>query len=344
MKIGLLTYHHSVNYGAILQSYATAKTLKDLGHEVEFINIHQSERLGPIWWAYIFRTMSVHRFIEKYYPQETQHIASIDQLKAMSLEYDCLVVGSDQTWNPLISKDWYEAYFLNFGGGDVKRISYASSFGFSEWPAEINSLKKTILDCLSRFNAISIRETSGVQLLKKEFCIEAQIVVDPTMLLTSYNDITGPITSNNKFYCYILNRTAEQLDFARKLGKEIGKKPVFLNNIMPVSGFTYMYPPSVKKWIQCIGGAECMVTDSFHGVVFSILYNRNFIVLTPNTKQVARLYDLMKILGLEDRFFTNPQMAWESKVWQKNVDWDAVNKKIKYLRNKSLDFLKNNLE
>lgn len=343
MKIGLLTYHHSCNYGAILQSYATARVLQELGHSVEFINIQQPERKSIIGWAYYFRQKHFNRFMAKNYPRETSLIKTVEDLKSLKIDYDCIMVGSDQTWNPIISKDKYQAYFLNFGPSDIKRLSYASSFGFDYWPESFNSIKEDVYEYLKRFDSISVRETSAAKLLKDEFNLDSTVVADPTMLLSSYEDIVGIVKPHNNIVCYFLNRTNEQFEFARRLGKEQGKKPVLLNSILPTRGFSYLYPPSIEKWIQGIGGADCVVTDSFHGVVFSILQNTNFIVVAPNVSRMCRLYDLMKTLGIENRYFTGANKAFESKVWEKPINWDEINKRVLSMRIESLNFLKNNL-
>lgn len=343
MKIGLLTYHHSYNYGAILQSYATAQTLKEMGHDVEFVNLQQPEKRSPIGWAYFFRNLNYKRFMAQQYPSETRKVTKKEELDLVTEKYDCLLVGSDQTWNPLINKEFYYAYFLNFGKENQKRVSYASSFGFSEWPNEISNLKQKIHEALNHFDVLSVRESSGKELLKREFGLDAQVVVDPTMLRNNYEEITGKVVDNGMLCCYILNRTSEQLDFVRQLGSLIGKKPTILNNILPVKGCRYVYPPSVEKWIKMIGGAEVVVTDSFHGVVFSILYNRNFIVVTPKTKLISRLYDLLKTLGLENRFFIDAKDAINSSVWKQPIDYCYVNKRIEAMRLESLSYLKSAL-
>lgn len=339
MKIGLLTYHHSANYGAMLQSYATAQTLKELGHEVEFINLQQPEKKSPIGFLYFFRNLKYKRFREKYYPPETVKVSTKAELDEVAKKYDCLLVGSDQTWNPQISKDYYYAYFLNFGDKNIKRISYASSFGFSEWPLEIADLKQEVQDSLRKFLALSVRETTGQKLLQEEFGIQAQVVVDPTMLRLGYDEITGNINDNHKLCCYILNRTSEQMDFVRYLGKELGKKPVVLNNILPQKGCKYVYPPSVEKWIRMIGGADIVVTDSFHGAVFSILYRRNFIVVTPRTARISRLVDLLRTLGLENRIFYTVEDLEVAKPWLKPIDYARVNSIIEQKREQSYKYL-----
>lgn len=103
MKIGLLTYHKSYNCGAVLQTYATCRLLKELGHEVELIDLRQPEPIKLRQLIFIPRFIKFHRFCKKFYPSLTRHYKTVEELRKAKLDYDCLLVGSDQTWNPLIS-------------------------------------------------------------------------------------------------------------------------------------------------------------------------------------------------------------------------------------------------
>ena len=177
MRIGLLTYHHSANYGAVMQSYATCRALKELGHEVEFINFRQDEKRSNSSIIFYFKIKVFDRFMETFYPSETKVIQSMDDLNAIASNYDCLMVGSDQVWNPGISQSKCLAYFLDFGESDIRRISYASSFGISKWPEQYQSLLPSINSSLHRFCSISVREETGKYLLNSLFKLNSQVVL-----------------------------------------------------------------------------------------------------------------------------------------------------------------------
>ena len=186
MKIGLITYHHSNNYGAVMQSYATCKALQALGHEVQFINIQQLEKKKLKHIVFIPKYLTFKAFTKRFYPKETPYIHNLQELRNMQFDYDCLMVGSDQVWNPNISLDKCLAYFLYFGEENVKRVSYASSFGLSDWPQEKKNLIVPVKMALKRFNNISVREKTGQELLTRLFGVNSKVVVDPTMLHNDY--------------------------------------------------------------------------------------------------------------------------------------------------------------
>lgn len=343
MKIGLLTYHHSVNYGAILQSYATAKALQSLGHQVEFINIHQEETRGTNPVLFYFKLKALKRFMRTFYPPETREFISLDELRKAKLDYDCLIVGSDQVWNPDISKDNCLAYFLDFGGDNLLRLSYASSFALSKWPDDKKSLLSEINRALHRFKDISVREKTGAYLLKTLFGLDSAIVIDPTMLHENYDEVTGPVNENGKVVAYLLNRTTLQMERSIELSKVYGQSPRLISTIRPYKGFNYVYPPSIESWIKYIGGAGLVITDSFHGLAFSLLYKRNFVVITPENGRNSRLIDLLATYGLSDRYFNETDNIPYNKLLNTSIDYDAVYKVLNEERKISWNFLKRNL-
>ena len=345
MKIGLLTYHHSSNIGAMVQTYATCRALKELGHDVVIVDIRQKEEqrqgLGRLASNIIFfvRNQKYKAFMRTFYPPLTRHYYSLDELRNDPPQVNCLVVGSDQTWNPDISKDVTMAYFLDFAGKDIRRVSYASSFGKSRWN-ENPSLTENVKKALSRFDSVSVREQTGVSICKDVFGINSKLVVDPTILFKSYSEITGPIKERREMVCYKLQRND---DFYQNIGKikaKLGLPVALLNNAYPVRGLKYIYPPSVAEWIIRIGGARLVVTDSFHGVVFSLLYKRQFVAVKNHNGKDSRLVDLLCGLGLESRIFENVAEISETTTWcQTPIDYNEISLKIEKLRQYSWEYL-----
>ena len=344
MKIGLITYHYSQNYGAVMQTYATCRALKELGHNVEIINIRQEEKRKLRHLVFIPKYLKFNAFMNKYYPTQTPLIHNINELRRLQLDYDCLLVGSDQVWNPLISGDRCLAYFLDFGHKDIKRISYASSFGISSWPESRNYLMKDVYKALHSFDNISVREETGQTLLKNLFKVSSQVVVDPTMLHTDYSEIVDNINETEDIVCYLLNRTEEQLSASRYIGKELNTIPHLITSVYPILGFNYIYPPSIEKWLKYIGGAKLVITDSFHGVVFSLLYRRNFVVFAVDNGKNSRLLDLLNKVGLEGRYFTSLDCLKKSKIYNQAIDYKTVQTIIDKKRKESLDYLRKNLQ
>lgn len=348
MKIGLLTYHHSINNGAMLQAYATAKALKSLGHEVCFIDLRQPEPQHSGVSKYIVnaiyfkRDIAVKRFKSKFYPPLTRQYLSVEELRANPPVVDCLVVGSDQVWNPDISKEMAMAYFLDFGEEKVKRFSYASSFGVSSWPK--SDITSKVQKALDRFDSLSVREATAIYILKETFEKESVLVVDPTMLFRDYTELTGNISESREVVCYKLNRTPE---FFRNIGavKHLTGIPVrLLNNSYPVRGLRYTYPPSVEEWIRRIGGAQYVITDSFHGVAFSLLYHRKFAVIKNNNGKDSRMLDLLRAVGLEDRAYDSVKALQEDRKWMDSIDYSKVDTCVNEMREQSWNYLKNALK
>lgn len=343
MRIGLLTYHHSANYGAVMQSYATCRALKELGHEVEFLNFQQDEKRLNSSIIFYFKIKAFDRFMTTFYPAETKLLQSMDDLNVIASNYDCLMVGSDQVWNPEISKNKYLAYFLDFGGSDIRRISYASSFGISRWPEQYQNLLPNINRSLHKFYGISVREETGKQLIGNLFGLKSQVVLDPTLLHNDYHEITGNISDNEEVICYLLNRTELQLKKTILLSKSLGKTPKMISTIRPTWGFRYVYPPSIENWIRHIAGAKFVVTDSFHGLAFSLIYNKQFIVISPNNGRNSRLKDLLLSVGIEDRYFDENDKIPYNKLMEKSIDYDKVNIKLQALKDISWNYLRNAL-
>lgn len=343
MKIGLLTYHNSTNYGAVLQCYATCRALQELGHKVEIINFCQDEKRSSRSFIFYFKVKNFLRFMDERYPQLTKPINSIHELKQFHMDYDCLIVGSDQVWNPQIAKDKLDAYFLNFGGDDKLRLSYASSFGVGEWPKDKENLVQDIKKNLEHFSAISVREETGKRIIQNNFDLHAQVVLDPTLLHKDYAELTGEILSNHQIVCYILNRSKKQLDAALQMSKCFGKKPRMISTIHYVKGFKYTYPPSIENWLQYMAGADFIITDSFHGLAFSLIYNKQFVVISPNNGKNSRLIDLLRLVGLENRYFLDTDEIPFEQLRTERIDYETVNLFLNKQRDLSWAFLKDSL-
>lgn len=345
MKIGLLTYHHSFNIGAMLQTYATCRALKELGHEAVIVDIRQEEdrRQGLSGLAsdmiFFARDQKYKAFKNTFYPPLTRRYYSVDELRNDPPQVDCLIVGSDQTWNPDISKKIAMAYFLDFGGEAIRRISYASSYGKDQWDSTSN-LTGAVNQALHRFNAISVRERTGVQICKDAFGLEAKLVVDPTILFGAYPEITSNIPEKNETVCYKLNRTPDFYGRIVELKQAMGCPVRMLNNAYPVKGMKYTYPPSVEAWIKRIGGARFVVTDSFHGVVFSLLYQRQFAAIKNHNGKDSRFVDLLTELSLENRLFENVGEMVERHPWDDVINYQEVIPRMEQLRQESWKYLK----
>ncbi len=344
MKISLITYHHSTNYGAMLQTYATCKILKGLGHTVEIIDLRQYEKKSFLQSAiFIFRDINFIFFRRKFLPGLTPHYKSLEDLKKNPPRSDCYIVGSDQVWNPQIDIKKIEAYFLGFGDKNVRRISYASSFGTANWTIQDRALLQKLKGHLNNFNSVSVRENSGVEICKNIFNKNTELVLDPSLLFDNYEELTGRIFQKNEIVCYKLVRDSEFFTFAKHVSNHLNIPLKMLNNAYPIKGFKYVYPPSMRKWIRTIAGAKFVITDSFHGVALSILFQKNFVVLASRPKRITRIQNILELLGIKNRLFFNLNELKNNNYWDRPIDYSNINHSLRSYRMKSIGFLENAL-
>lgn len=345
MKIALLTIWHEKNYGAELQAYATIRILQELGHDVSMIDIRLTDMQKLSVKGYIARGImwlspcnrKFNAFWKKYIPC-TRRYKSIEELKADPPEADVYIVGSDQVWNPDITKEFSTLFFLNFGHEHVERVSFASSFGVEEW--KHGMLTDEIGGLLKRFSAISCREQSGVEILKKHFQINATCVADPTFILGDYSKLTGSIKHRQSLVYYPLSNDIELESYAEGLAKRLHLKAV--NNKKSTTLFHRIEwdRTSIEAWVKNIAEAEFVITRSFHGLVFSLLYQRQFAVLASRNGRGVRLVDLLTQLGLSHRIYNSTDEIDQSEPWKDTIDYTQISVKINDLQKQSVDFLK----
>jgi|LSQX01.3.fsa_nt_gb hypothetical protein len=379
MKIGILTQPLHNNYGGILQAYALQKVLKDMGHEVIIIN-RQSKKVSTfrkygsvVKSILIGRTIAqnvllnesfkeeisreTRKFREKYIPNLTHLITDNEGMQDLNnMGFDAYVVGSDQCWRPRYSPS-IRNYFLDFAINDnrVKRIAYAASFGVSHWEFS-NEDTISCSELLKKFNAISVREDSAIDLIKNKLGRDDAIhVLDPTMLLSKehYNDLVesekNPVSPGN-LNVYVLDRTPEKEKLVRQIEAKLQLKafeilPVKRLNEQKVTkvnieDFVYPYPAA---WIRGFQDAKFVVTDSFHGTVFSILHNVPFVAIGNTKRGMLRFQSLLTMFGLQDRLVTDFASFNADKLISKEIEWKRVNIILEVERVKSIGFLKENL-
>ena len=369
MKIGILTLPLHTNYGGILQAYALQTVLERMGHEVVVFDIKKKYSLPfgkfPLSYTkriikkYILHKKNVRIFEEQYqqkiYPiisQHTQkfidkyiHLYQVDSLKDVKeKEFEVIVVGSDQVWRPKyfmsMFKTGIEDAFLNFTKNwEIKRIAYAVSYGTEEWEYTSTQTEKCG-KLLKVFDAVSVREESGIKLCKEHFDKEVEHVLDPTMLLEkedyiklfeSANTPKSPGTLLN----YILDETPEKKEIINKIAKDKKLIPFRVNSKIENRNapLEERIQPSIEQWLRGFYDAEFVVTDSFHACVFSILFNKPFVVIGNKERGMARFNSLLKMFGLEDRLIADKNEISTSNNMISRID------KLQDLRDKSKSFL-----
>lgn len=357
MKIGILTLHASKNYGAVLQCYALLSYIKGHGHEAVVIDkpsyktdfFHRIVRYRS-YFKEIKPWKKFYDFSDIYLQPKTRNYCSERDLgKNIAKErFDAIIVGSDQVWRR-IGNSIRSFYFLDFLPDDTqtKRYSYAASFGLSSWQ-ENNEITKKIQNCVNRFDAISVREKTGVEICKNVFSVNAELVLDPTLLhdASFYNQLLPieSIYSNNFVVSYILGsehyKQVEEILLWTKHKNCKYKELFYTKDQIPAlkeAGIGHKEHISVLEWLCAIRDCKYVITNSFHATVFSILFAKNFVVLEHNSGGKDRIDTLLNALGLSNRFIKDTSGI--DDVLNTPIDYSIVYKKLNDCRKKSFDFI-----
>lgn len=262
-------------------------------------------------------------------------------------ELDSLIVGSDQVWRPKYAKSLLSDFFLGFlpENSEIRKISYAASFGAESWEylAEDEALSKKLV---SSFDAVSVRESDAVEMCQHHFGIKPEHVLDPTMLLPAEHyadkfELNSRRIDEGFLLNYVLDANNDKEFTISTLSSQMNIPA------QSVNGLTYSSEnalsssegdQSVEGWLAAFYKAKFIVTDSFHGVAFSILFNKPFIAYGNPSRGLARFTSLLHMFGLEERLVTSSKQVSMGLI-NREINWDDVNKKLDDLRLKSLKYL-----
>lgn len=365
MNIKVITRHTPSNYGSLLQSIATIKAIESLGHSCEVIDYWKLDETGlngiitslngkPSWkknrikrliyiaLRYPGERISSSRFnkMRKRYLNLTSRCYSVDDLKR--LDADVFMTGSDQVWGPLLNGKFDDAYFLSFVSNEKPRVSYASSFGRTEFSESIISEYKNFL---SKYDTITVRENNAVSLLQNwNIKCDGQ-VLDPTLLLDASQwskYIKGDINRDYVLIYEIHNNP--HLDYyAKKFAKHVNLPLIRISPMLHQinRGGKFVLCPEVGVFLSYIKNAKYMITDSFHGTAFAINFNTQFIEVLPNNKTGARNQSILQLTGLENRIVSDFN---DFSFAKKHIEYSKINKILAIERKKSFNLLKNMIE
>lgn len=348
MKIALLTIWHCYNYGAELQTYATVKYLQKHGHDVKVIDFREGDSLNPGFKDKVLNIIrkftktdkKFNSFWRKYIPLTEMHYKSLEELRNNPPVADMYLIGSDQVWNEDITHERAPLYFLDFGDSKTLRASYASSIGKAEWNGS-QELTEIVSKILPTYKGISCREKSGVKLLQDIFGVNVTRVLDPTLLHGSYPELTGSIKESNMLVYYPLTVNPQIERFSKDLSLKLGLDFVNTNKQTMITNTVAWDRPSIEEWVKNIASSHFVVTPSFHGLAFSLIYHKQFIIIknSQNTNRQSRMVDLLSELGLEDRFFDCVEDATIARIWEKTIDYAIIDQKLEAMRKESMDYL-----
>ncbi|MBO7482013.1 MAG: polysaccharide pyruvyl transferase family protein [Bacteroidales bacterium] len=362
MKIAIITLSIGSNYGGMLQAYALQHFLRKQGHDAVTVWYKGNQRIttrlilgicNNIFKKYILRkdikTVAPiwmnKKLSEKFYRESqtfindnikrTEYLKDLSELNRM--HFDAYIVGSDQVWRPKMNAFTINNMFLDFLKDEkALRIAYAASFGVSNWEYP-EPLTEKVAKFAKKFNAVSVRENSGVELCEKYLHVDAKHVADPTMLLDA-NDYRSLISNGqttslqNKVFAYILDSNDIKQSILNKIAQTANCETLAID---PNYSKSNTEMPSPYQWLKCINDAEYVFTDSFHGVVFSIIFNKQFYIYGNKQRGLSRFESLLKMFGLENRIVSTPdEIATLSP-----INYDVVNPLLENFRKYSVEFL-----
>jgi hypothetical protein len=349
-NVGVLNFQYSDhNYGAVLQGYALQHKLKSYGLNVEHINFKPKAPSGLLQKlkkrikifltndALVKDTAVFERFRMSFLHRSRQEFNSLDDLMKESFNYEHAIVGSDQVWRARKNGEYAEVYFLSFLARNVNKVAYAASFGTDCWEYEDDENQTSKFAQLARqFNAISVRENTGVDICEVNFNVDAIHVLDPTLLSSSqiFEDIasSSSVSASTKIVHYKLDKTPEFYDLLSKIEsiKGLDSLDIYHKRVGKHKEFY-----EVNDWLKFIFDSKLVITDSFHCVCFSILFRKDFLIISNEERGNARLESLLELLQIEDRVIDVNQPLSEVK----SIDYSRVYEILEIERSNSEQFL-----
>ena len=355
MRVGILTFHAVQNYGAMLQAYALCETINEMGHSCEVIDYRSAtieKQYKPIQMREIRHPKGflkslfmighkkrLQREVEDFVTNIMKTSKKRYNLKNISScvdDYDVIIVGSDQVWN-LNASGGDTTYLLEFVDDDEKRASYAASISMKNLDNEYKSLLK---NQLSRYKFISVRETDAKELIEKLLDREISVTIDPTLLINreKWLEISHETTEKDYVLLYMMSVNPDLREYATELSRRKGIPLKYVSLYEPkAEGCDMLFAPSVIGWINLYRNAKYVVTNSFHGMVFSIVFHKKFVYgLTKNAGKNTRLNNLLEQIGIGDRVANIEDI---DKI-DNPIDYVSVETKLVELREDSMEYLK----
>lgn len=373
MKIGIITYWQSKdNYGQQLQCWALQKKLIEMGHEPflirydfanrsigkSLINKIKNKRIYKILKTIAKERLISHSVVDRKFDSfrksklkfSNHYYSTLEELQKKPPSADAYICGSDQIWSQLLNVRQNEVFYLNFGKKDIKRIAYAPSFAIKEYPTELrNRLKEN----LARFDFLSCREHVGVDICAS-VGFRSELVVDPTLLLDRESYEVEDIPKEKKYaYVYSLNISSPDEIRFHELKKLLQKSSIpclatastgyFAASEM-LDGAEYKYA-TIEEWLGLIKNANFVITPSFHGIVFCLIFNTPFIYIPLKGEHSGgnnRVLDLLSRLDLTSRILDD-STTYDILI-NEEIDWDKTNTLLAEMKKSSLFFLNNALK
>ncbi len=364
IKVGLLTFHCTDNPASALQAYALKHTIEKMGCECDILNYQRKwwkikyyMWYGPyfkkkykifsifFWMLFVpvlmYRSYKYEAFRKNKLNISKKIISSPKQLAPLNSQYDYFVVGSDQIWNRNNSKV-DDTYFLDFVSDNFKKIAYAPSFGISELP---DGEKARDAELITQFKALSVRESQGQAILQNLCGISVPIVLDPSLLIhaSEWKSMAQSPESKDYIFVYLRKLSPSIVRIVNMFVEKTGLPVIQDTGISKcVNNGQSINSPTPQEWLGLISNAKYIITNSFHGVAFSINFNKQFFVepINGSVKDTnSRVYSILEQFGLQSRIIDEEFDI--DKVQE--IDYEPINEKLAQKREFSMDFLNNAL-
>ena len=364
MKIGILTFHRAINYGAVLQCYALYTTLQNMGHDVEIIDYRPEtiERYRNIFRkkdfynkpnvlakikyiisciTLIWSKKKTNKKFDNFLCNHLKFSPTINNSHEITNHYDIIFFGSDQIWSPTICEGLDEIYYGQFEKGNTKFVSYAASIGNLE---QLNhELRESFGRYILSYDSISVRENVLSNYIKQNFNIDTTVVCDPSLLLkkSDYEKMLVKPEETNYVAFFNLERSKRAEIFAQGIAQKLNSEVIKLGaNINPLHKKTCKQKTNLSpaEFLGYLYYAKCVVTDSFHATSFSIILHKDFYT-TQKISNNERAKTILNVAGLSDRFVNS-----NDNIEFTNIDYTYVDERLEKYRKSSMSFINKSLE
>lgn len=343
MKYGILTYHNIPNIGAVLQAHALCEKIRELGYDCEIIdytceNIVKRELqfhpLNNAVKSLIYRTLFWPQTIKKAEAcadyMQRQRIISTERYTRATINkansyYDGFISGSDMIWNTKINDHDY-TFFLDFVMGGKKKISYGSSIG-DVWSKDE---EETVKEFLKSYESLSVREEDTCQFIRNELQLPCRVVADPTMLLTGKEWEKFSKKTSYKDYVLVYFANKPILKAAQDYAEKRDKTVLVMNWDVPTKGYKNIHPYSPDEWIGLFHNCDAVFTNSYHGLLFSLYFNKP--VWTANSGN--RQKTILSRLGINEALITE-----ENRCDSEIFNFQEIELKLEKIRSESIEYL-----
>ena len=345
--VGIATFHRSLNFGAVLQAYALQQTLKAHGVDSEFIDFRKGEHISRdrtlksrlrralLWVWDAPRRRKFDRFVGEHL-KTSKYFPTYREVQEHRFPYRAVVCGSDQVWNPELTEATLPFFLLEFLPDTIARVAYAPSCGNKE---AVQARAEEFRQALPRFAALSIRESEELELIG-DFAggREVRTCIDPTLLggeaLWEAVAVSPPEREPYMFF-YSFGAPRELTALAERIALARGLKIVHFHKGRHFNCANRRVQPGPEEFVSLVKNAECVLTNSFHGLVFSVIFEKEFLV--QNVKgRGARIRTLAAELGFEQRCINAAEFAGTDIP---DLDYGELKRRLERLRASSLEYL-----